>query len=196
MKSKINSILTAAIIGILSMSFVYPVATTSIDATQSTIKWTGYHLAKSYEHHGHVQIKSGSVEHDNGTLTGGTILLDMTALTNDDLTKAKDNAKLVKDLKSERFFNVADFPTASLTITKATKTSGGAYDIMADVTIRGITNPVEFQLTQTSSNDAVVFDGKLAIDRTKFDVMYGWSIENAMLSNTIDLEVHIVAGLK
>ena len=194
MKSKINSIFTVVVIGILSLAFAYPVSTTSIDAAQSKIKWTGYHLAKSYEHYGHVQIKSGAVEHDNGTLTGGTILLDMTAITNDDLTKAKDNTKLVKDLKSERFFNVAEFPTASLTITKVTPVDKLVYDIMADVTIRGITNPVEFQLTQTSSNDAVVFDGKLAIDRTKFDVMYGWSIENAMLSNTIDLEVHIVAG--
>lgn len=194
MKSKINSILTVAVIGILSLSFAYPVSTTSIDPTKSSIKWTGYHLAKSYEHYGHVQIKSGAVEHDNGTLTGGTILLDMTAITNDDLTKAKDNTKLVKDLKSERFFNVAEFPTASLTITKVTEVDKQVYDIMADVTIRGITNPVEFQLTQTSSEGAVVLDGKLAIDRTKFDVMYGWSIENAMLSNTIDLEVHIVAG--
>lgn len=194
MKSKINSILTIAVIGILSLSFAYPVSTTTIDPTKSSIKWTGYHLAKSYEHYGHVQIKSGAVEHDNGTLTGGTILLDMTAITNDDLTKAKDNTKLVKDLKSERFFNVAEFPTASLTITKVTEVDKQVYDIMADVTIRGITNPVEFQLTQTSSEGAVVLDGKLAIDRTKFDVMYGWSIENAMLSNTIDLEVHIVAG--
>lgn len=194
MKSKINSILTIAVIGILSLSFAYPVSTTTIDPTKSSIKWTGYHLAKSYEHYGHVQIKSGAVEHDNGTLTGGTILLDMTAITNDDLTKAKDNTKLVKDLKSERFFNVAEFPTASLTITKVTEVDKQVYDIIADVTIRGITNPVEFQLTQTSSEGAVVLDGKLAIDRTKFDVMYGWSIENAMLSNTIDLEVHIVAG--
>ena len=52
----------------------------SIDTAKSSVKWTGYHLAKSYEHNGAVTIKSGSLETTDGKISGGTFIMDMTSI--------------------------------------------------------------------------------------------------------------------
>ena len=193
MKSKITIIATAIIAVTVLSGFVPALVTSSqINTSASTVKWTGYHLAKSYEHNGLVKVKSGEVDFNEGTLIGGNIVIDMTSLSNTDLTKAKDNQKLVKDLKSERFFNVAAYPEASLVLTEVKKVNGSEYNVKADIQIRGIKEAIEFTLKQSTSGESTALDGKLEIDRIKHEVMYGWSIENAMLSNHFDLDVHIV----
>ena len=193
MKSKITIFATAIIAFTVLSGFAPALVTSSqINTSASTVKWTGYHLAKSYEHNGLVKVKSGKVDFNEGTLIGGNIVIDMTSLSNTDLTKAKDNQKLVKDLKSERFFNVATYPEASLVFTEVKKVNGSEYNVKADIEIRGIKEAIEFTLKQSTSGGSTAFDGKLEIDRIKHKVMYGWSIENAMLSNNFDLDVHIV----
>ena len=163
-----------------------------VDMSASTVKWTGYHLAKSYEHFGYVKVKSGEITVKEGKLTAGSIVIDMTSIGNSDLTDEKKNKKLVNDLKSERFFNASDYPEASLSITKVTEKANGEYTLTGEIEIRGIKQNIDFDLTQSTTGGKVVFDGKLEVDRIKHEVMYGWSIENAMLSNNFDLEVHIV----
>ena len=71
-------------------------------------------------------------------------------------------------------------------ITKAKK-SGGNYDVQGEIEIRGLKQMVSFNLSQSEKS----FDGTLTVDRTKHEVMYGWTVENAMLSNNFDLKFHI-----
>lgn len=168
-----------------------PQATFTVDTEASTLTWTGYHLAKSYSHTGSLTVKSGSLEITDGQLAGGSFTIDMTSLTNADLEKAKDNAKLVNHLKSDDFFAVDKFPEANLSITNVGSKGGGKYDVTADLTIRGITKPVTFEATQSGSADAPAFAAKLTVERTQFEVMYGWKIENAMLGGEFDLEVNL-----
>ena len=183
MKTFKNIGLTFLLITIIAIS---PLMAQKINFESSAIQWTGYHLAKSYEHVGNVKIKAGEVEIKDGKLMGGHIVIDMTSITNNDLEGGK-NAKLVNHLKSDDFFNTEKYPESSLKIT-AIERNANNYAIDADITIRGITKPVSFTLTQSENT----FSGKLGFDRSLHEVMYGWSLENAMLSNTIDLDVKIV----
>ncbi len=162
--------------------------TFNIDTEKSTVKWTGYHLAKSYDHYGNVNIKSGSLEIENGKLTGGTIVIDMNSITNEDIAKEKDNAKLVNHLKSEDFFNVSEFPEATLNITSA-NASGSTYQVEGNITIRGITKPVQFEAQKTGDK---AYSAKVTVNRTEHEVMYGWKLENAVLGGDFDLEVSLV----
>ncbi len=164
----------------------------NVDISASNVKWTGYHLAKSYEHYGYVKLKSGELTINDGKLSAGSIVINMASISNTDLTDEKKNKNLVKDLKSARFFNTSEFPEASISITKVTARPNNEYALTAEIEIRGIKQNIEFVLSQSTANGKVVFDGKLEIDRIAHEVMYGWSIENAMLSNNFDLDVHIV----
>ena len=166
--------------------FAFTVQGQMINTDASTVNWTGYHLAKSYEHVGQVKIKSGEVKMENGSLVGGKVVIDMTSISNEDLEGDK-NTKLVNHLKSDDFFNAEKFPEAILTLNKVAK-SGDGYNVSGESEIRGIKQPVEFQLSQSGKE----FSGKLSVDRTKHEVMYGWTLENAMLGNNFDLAFKIV----
>jgi polyisoprenoid-binding protein YceI len=161
----------------------------TIDTGKSAVKWTGYHLAKSYEHNGNVTVKSGSLEVTDGKISGGTFIMDMTSLSNNDL-EGKKKTKLENHLKSDDFFAVEKHPEAKLVITgvDGNKASG-------KITIRGITEEISFEIADMKVTDSMVSaSASLKVDRTKHEVSYGWTIENAMLSNEFQLDVNIVAN--
>ncbi len=186
-----NKILILAVLStpILSAFRMAPNATYTVDTTSSTIKWTGYHLAKSYEHSGNIQLKSGSLEVDGQSITGGEFVIDMNSITNSDLTDATKNGKLVGHLKSDDFFAVEKFPEAKLIIN-----GSDGNTINADLTIRGITKPISFESTlKENSDNKLVFAASMMVPRTDFEVMYGWKVENAVLSGEFKLDVEISA---
>ncbi|MDH5365794.1 MAG: YceI family protein [Cyclobacteriaceae bacterium] len=185
-----KKVLTLAAITVLVMTsfLIVEIDSYKVDVEQSNLKWTGYHLAKSYEHNGNVKLKSGSLEVKNGKILSGNFVIDMTTITNNDIEGEK-NAKLVNHLKSDDFFNTEKFPEAKLVIKKVegSKASG-------EVTIRDITEPIAFDIKiKEAKDDKVIASATLNIDRTKHEVSYGWTIENAMLSNEFKMEVKIIA---
>jgi len=191
---KTVSIMMAAITASLLMSFSTPEEKLSVDTGASELKWTGYHLAKSYSHWGHINLKSGNVSTDGSKITGGEFVIDMNTISNKDLEKKEDNAKLVGHLKSDDFFGVQKYPEAKLVIKKTEKQSGNIYKTTADLTIRGITKEITFDTQINSiSKSALDASAKFRVKRTDFEVMYGWSIENAMLDGEFDIEVKLVA---
>ena len=118
-------------------------------------------------------------------------MIDMNTISSEDVEKESDKAKLVGHLKSDDFFSVEKYPEAKLVIKKMNasgKTTG-------DLTIRGITKEVEFQTKIEQATDSkLVATADIKVDRTDFKVMYGWKLENAILSNEFRMEVKIVAG--
>ena len=191
----LTSIMLGLTIVLSSFTLLSPPEKYEVEINSSTLQWTGYHIAKSYSHTGKITIKSGTLEVENGDLIGGSIIIDVSSITNEDLTKEKDNIKLVKDLKSERFFNTSEYPESSLDLKNVKKTSEGKYNVLADITIRGITEPIEFEAELHHQEDgSIKYSASLKIDRTKHEVMYGWSVGNVILGNIFDLEVELVAN--
>ena len=173
------------------MSFRAAETSFNVDTSASQLKWTGYHLAKSYEHWGYVKLKSGKVNVENGKITSGEFVIDMISISNVDVEKEKDNEKLVGHLKSDDFFAVQSHPEARLVIKK----SDASGKTTGDLTIRGITKEIEFQTTvEEASGGKLVAIADIKVDRTDYKVMYGWKLENAILSNEFRMEVKIVAN--
>jgi polyisoprenoid-binding protein YceI len=165
-----------------------------VDLSASSIKWTGYHLAKSYSHDGNISIKSGELMFNGDKLTGGSITIDMTSITNSDVEDEKQNAKLVGHLKSDDWFAVDKFPEATLAI-KEVSQNGDKLNITGDITIRGITEPISFEASTTNQTaSSVNYEAKLVVDRSKHEVLYGWSVENAVIDNNFELEINLVAN--
>ncbi len=192
MKKVTVTFLSLILLGVLS-AFAPAEGTYTVVTNASQLKWTGYHLAKSYEHNGNVKIKSGSLSVADGKINSGEFIIDMTTITNNDLTDTKDNTKLVNHLKSDDFFNAKKFPEATVVIKKSEPTASG-IKVTADLTIRGITKTIEFEAT-LKDQDANMIEATadLKIKRTDFQVMYGWKVENAMLSDEFRMEVKLLA---
>lgn len=52
-----------------------------------------------------------------------------------------------KDLQGERFFDAAKFPKLTFKSTSFTKVEGNKYKLVGDLTMKGVTKPVELQVT-------------------------------------------------
>ncbi len=140
--------------------------TKEILTEKSTLVWKGYKVTGS--HHGTVDIKSGSLIFKDGVLTGGTVAINMSTIVSEDLS-GEYKGKLEGHLKSDDFFGVEKHPTASLTLTKVKPDGKNAYTATGNLTIKGITNPVELEIS-VYGNKA---NATMKVDRSKFDVRYG-----------------------
>jgi len=104
---------------------------------------------------------------DDQELVGGMFVIDMTSITVTDL-EGKYKEKLEGHLKSDDFFGIENHPTSTLTITSASK-DGNIYEVNGDLTIKGVTHPINFELEMGESAAITSFK----IDRTKYGIRYG-----------------------
>ena len=169
---------------------------TKVNKTNSTVKWTGSKVASAHE--GTINVKSGVLDFDHGLLVGGNFVIDMNSIKNTDIESEEYSAKLDKHLKNEDFFNVAEFPTAILTITNAKKRDGNDYYIVADLTIKGKTHPINFAAVVTANGLNFSAIANIKIDRTKWDVTYnsGNFFENLgdyLIKDEIEFDVFLLS---
>ena len=145
----------------------------SVDTAKSMVTWTGAKIVGS-THTGNVQIKEADVKWKKGEPTKGTIVIDMTTITNTDLKDAKYNKKLVGHLKSDDFFSVEKHKTATLDIKKVAKVSDKLYTLTADLNIKGKKETVTVKAEVTeSTKTAKKVNATFKFDRTKFGIKYG-----------------------
>jgi polyisoprenoid-binding protein YceI len=141
-----------------------------VNSENSTIKWIGSKVAESHE--GTINIQKGVLDIKHGILVGGQISIDMNSITNTDIKSPKYKGMLEEHLKNADFFNVAEFPTSTITIVKAVKGEGNTYKVVADLTIKGITHRINFAADVNVNGLNFLATAKIKIDRTKWDVKY------------------------
>ncbi|MGB5423621.1 MAG: YceI family protein [Desulfobacterales bacterium] len=176
----------------------------NVDIDQSVIEWSGRN--PNNKHFGTVGIKKGQVEVKNGLFTG-VLDIDMDSIDNINLKGDELHPVLTSHLKSDDFFFVKIFPTATLTITegRAYKTpflSSPNYDFKATLELRGVKADLAFQATVTKTEDGgLAAESHFDIDRTRWKVIYGSArfFENLGMHLVFDLisfQVKIVANSK
>ena len=172
-----------------------PTATYTVDAEQSTVRWTGKKVTG--QHHGVINVQEGILEVADDQLSGGQFIIDMQSLNNEDL-EGEDKAKLEGHLKSDDFFGVETHPTAELVITQVTPQQGDQYTIAGDLTIKEATHPVEFPATITLQDGQLTAEATITVDRSKYDVRYGSSsffdnLGDKVIYDDFDIAVSLLA---
>ena len=140
--------------------------TKEVKTAESTVTWKGYKVTGS--HTGTINLQSGSLSFDNDKLTGGEFVVDMTSLISTDL-EGEYKGKLEGHLKSDDFFGVESHPTSKLVFTNVTATGKNSYEVTGDLTIKGITKPVTFDVSVYGSKATAT----MKVDRSEYDVRYG-----------------------
>ncbi|MDB5258325.1 MAG: hypothetical protein JWM14_3020 [Chitinophagaceae bacterium] len=193
---KISHVALTAAIAFSALAFTAASITFNVDKTKSKVTWIGRKVTG--EHTGTVNISDGKLTSDGKNILGGSFDIDMTTITCTDLTDADYNGKLIGHLKSDDFFAVAKFSKSTFAITKVTSTGNGTYKINGNLTIKGITQPLEFPATITVGATEVTAKAKILVDRTKYDIKYGSasffdSLGDKAISNEFELNVDLVA---
>lgn len=197
MKKTTSFALVLAFIAFITFAFTPRKAVNyKIDVNKSTIVWTGKKVTG--EHTGNIKLKSGVLQHDGKVITGGAFDIDMTTISNTDLTDASYNQKLVGHLKSDDFFGVDKYPVANLKITEITYKGGDQYEIGGDLTIKGKTNKIKFPATVSADGKVLNAKSKITVDRSKYDVKYGSKsffegLGDKTIYDDFDLDINLVA---
>jgi polyisoprenoid-binding protein YceI len=187
----------AALVGFAFTPLNGPVEVMRVNTQESIIKWKGYKVIG--KHNGTVALKDGSLQFEDGQLTGGSFVMDMTSITVLDLT-GDYKAKLEGHLKSDDFFGVEKHPTAKFEITRVvSRGMPGDYKIEGDLTVKGITKPIRFNARVTEEKGAKVAKADMKLDRTDYNVRYGSgsffdNLGDKTIYDEFDLSVELVAG--
>ena len=182
----------------------------AIDTTTSKVAWIGSTPVK--KHNGTFGVTPDSkLVVENGTLTGGTITINMNDIKVADITVAEDNAKLVGHLKSKDFFGVDVYPTSVFTITSVEAvdsavvakegeyiTENPTHKITGNLKMMDVEKSISFYANVTMPAEGEVnAKAKFNLDRTQFNVSFmaegTGKIKDKLINNNVNIELDITA---
>lgn len=161
-----------------------------VDVTKSKLTWVGKKVTG--EHSGTVNLRDGVLIFKGKELTGGSFTVDMNSITVTDLKAGQGKEKLEGHLKNDDFFGTDKYDTASLELTSVASKGNGAYTVKGNLTIKGKTEPIAFDMS-VSGNSA---KAKFNVDRTKYGIKYGsGSFFDNLGDKAINDEFEVTAAL-
>ncbi len=165
----------------------------AVSAADSTVSWMG-NKPVGNAHTGVIDIAEGALTLADGSLVAGSFVIDMTSIASTDGAPPR----LTEHLNSDDFFGTATFPTASLVINSAESLGGDQYAVRGDLTIKEITNPIEFTATATEADGVVNATADIVFDRAMYDVQFGsgsffQDLGDDLIADEIEITVELVA---
>ncbi len=140
-----------------------------VDLETSKLRWTGEKVIGT--HWGYVKLKEGVVSLKDNELSSGRFIVDMSSISVEDIKDWRWSEKLEDHLKSSDFFDVENYPEATLSI-NSVKKSKKKIMVTCELFIKGITQTVEFPVQLNINKTNATAQGRLTIDRTLYDIKY------------------------
>jgi polyisoprenoid-binding protein YceI len=164
-KVKMKSVFFITVFGLLS-GLVYGQPKMNADTAKTKLNWLGEKVTG--QHTGTIKLQSGWITFADSRIVSGEFLINMTSLKDDD-----GNTRLEGHLKSDDFFSVSKFPVSKLVLKGSDSFEKGSAVVRGELTIKGVTNPIEFKAAMQKKDDGSWFFANIVIDRTKYNVKYG-----------------------
>jgi polyisoprenoid-binding protein YceI len=167
----------------------------NVDAVHSTIGFVARHLVAA-------KVR-GNFTDFSGVITIGESFENSTVEATVKAASITTNNEMRDGhLKSGDFLEEETYPTLSLKSTKITAKGGDKFDLVADLTIKGVTKSVTFNVEYLGTGpsmapgvDVTGCEASAEIDRRDFGVNFEGSLENGSLvvGNKIVLEIALEA---
>ena len=148
----------------------------TIDPVHSSVNIKVKHLSISYVM-GKFSKFSGTFKFDEKNVPASKVKVMIDPASVDTGEPLRD-----KDLRSDNFFEVADYPTASFVSTKVTDMKDNQFQIMGNLTLHGITKPVTLSAEYLGSKDDAqghhaAFEATGEINRQDYDVSFNVTLD-------------------
>jgi polyisoprenoid-binding protein YceI len=141
----------------------------------------------------------------SGTFTVAEPIEDSTLEATVQAASIHTNQSMRDDhLRTNDFLDVENHPTLTIKSTGIKHVDGNDYILTADLTIRGVTKSVEFELeflgegpAMAEGKTVVAFSAKAEIDRRDFGVVFNHSLldGSVVVGNKVIIELEVEAGL-
>ncbi|NEN23610.1 YceI family protein [Cryomorpha ignava] len=176
--------------------------THTVNTEKSTIFWTGKKVTGM--HTGTLMLKDGTVTVKDGIPVEAMMTMNMTTIEVTDIQDAEMNGKLKGHLHSPDFFSTEENPEGVFKSTSFTPIEGAKdrmpnYTVKGMLTLKGITHEVEFPAFVAVRDNGIVANGKITIDRSKWDIKYGSSSFFEGLGDKViydDIDMNFVLSTK
>jgi polyisoprenoid-binding protein YceI len=188
--------LGAALAGVLAFPASAATTTWQIDPAHTAAGFAVKHLMISTVR-GQFKGISGAVTWDDQDISKSSIDVTIDATTVDTSEPMRD-----KDLKSEKFFDVAKYPTITFKSKKIENVSAGKLKVTGDLTIHGVTKEVVLDVEGPSNpvkdpwgNTRLAASATTKVNRQDYGVKWNASIDGGGVvvgddvNVTIDLEM-------
>jgi polyisoprenoid-binding protein YceI len=185
----------AILTGILSLAGPLALAQTSTwvpDKAHSEVDFSILHMALSRVH-GHFGNIGGAITWNESDITKSSVNITIDVSTVDSGNSNRDN-----DLKSDNYFNVAQFPTATFVSTSVAKTADG-LTVNGNLTLHGVTKPVTLEVEGPSGPVPGMdhkphsgFSATATLKRSDFDLAPKMPV--AMVGDDVKLTIELDAA--
>ena len=159
------------------------------DKAHSEVDFSILHLGLTNVH-GHFGNVGGKLVFNEADITKSSVNVTIDVSTVDTGVPQRDG-----DLKSDHFFDVAHFPTATFASTSVTK-SGDGLTVAGNLTLHGVTKPVVLQVqgptgpvTGLDKKPHSGFSATTTIKRTDFGL--GTSVPAAVVGDDVKLSIDL-----
>ena len=170
-----------------------PAGTYSIDPSHSRAEFRVRHLG--------ISTVTGRFDGVDGTVTVGDGLGSLqTTATIDASTISTGNADRDGHLRSADFFDVEQYPEITFTSTELRPTAGGGFTLVGDLTMHGVTRPVELEAEYVGTanmmgTDKVGFTASGEINRQEWGLTWSQTNEagEIIVSDEVELTIEVEA---
>ena len=185
-----------ALLAILALAVASRAETYTIDPVHSSVGFSVRHLVSKFN--SSFTKVSGSISYDaaapESSAVSATVEIGSINTAND-----MRNGHLLD--AEHNFFDVAKFPTATFKSTSWKKTGEGTFDVLGDLTIKGVTKPVVFKATLLGTGPGMGgttvsgWDITAKINKSDFGVN-GPAMLGKALGDEVTLNISVEAGFK
>ena len=181
-------------------------STYTVDNAASKVMWTGSKPTGS--HSGTIDVSTGSLTVNDGNITAGNFVLDMTTISSTDL-EGDMKAGLEAHLKGQRkpeeaddFFNVGKYPTAKFVITKVTKLVNdpeASHLVYGNLTIKETTKELGIKAKVGIQEGLVlVKTPEFSINRTEWGIKFmsksfSDNLKDKFINDDIQMSINLAA---
>jgi polyisoprenoid-binding protein YceI len=169
--------------------------TYALDATHTRLGFTARH-AMVTKVRGSFETFEGSAElnFDEPSKSSATVSFDIDSIKT-------GQAQRDEHLRTNDFFDAPTFPKGTFVSTAANKIDDETFELVGDLTLKGVTNPVTITFEYTGSatdpynNVRQGFEGKATINRKDWGITYNAALETGgvLISEKINLEFDVSA---
>jgi polyisoprenoid-binding protein YceI len=168
----------------------------AVDVVHSNVSFVARHLVASKVRGNFTDFSGVITVGDNLENTKVEATVKASSITTNN--QMRDN-----HLKSGDFLEEEKYPTLELKSTKITAKSDDDYEMVADVTVKGVTRPVTFDLEFLGQGPSMApgvtvagFEARAEIDRRDFNINFDSALENGSLivGNKIVVELAVEAS--
>lgn len=182
----------------LLLVFALPVSAASvyqIDPVHSSVTFSVRHMVISNVK-GQFTKFSGVINLDEEDITRSSVEVTIDAASIDTGNEDRD-----KHLRSADFLDVEKYPAITFKSKKIVKTGENTFDVIGDLTIRGITRevrlPVQFfgKVVDPWGNERIGAHAELTINRHDFGVSWSKTLEGGglVVGNDVHIEINVEA---